>query len=64
MNPVVGLDVVRTKLVTDIRLADGVVEIDMDLPVDHQFANNIREEIMEKVEPLWDVSRVDIAFTA
>ena len=63
MNPVVGLDLVRTKMVTAIDLTDGHVRVVIDLPADHQFANNIREEIIEKIEPLWDVEEVAIEFT-
>jgi len=62
MNPVVGLDVVRTKLVKEIEIADGVVRIVMDLPPDHQFANNIREEIVEKIGSRWDVKEVVVEF--
>ena len=63
MNPLVGLDLVRTKVVKDIEVANGTVRVVLDLPADHQFAANIREEIMEKIEPLWDVERVAIEFT-
>jgi nitrogen fixation NifU-like protein len=63
MNPMVGLDLVRTKVVKDIQVAEGRVRVVVDLPLDHQFANNIREEIMEKIEPLWDVEHVDVEFT-
>ena len=63
MNPLVGLDLVRTKLVKDIEIAEGAVRVELDLPSDHQFAANIREEIIEKIEPLWDVDRVVVEFT-
>jgi nitrogen fixation NifU-like protein len=63
MNPMTGLDLVRTKVVKDIELSDGTVRVVIDLPADHQFAANIREEIMEKIEPLWDVQRVVVEFT-
>ena len=63
MNPLVGLDLVRTKVVKDIEVSDGTVRVVLDLPSDHQFAANIREEIIEKIEPLWDVERVAIEFT-
>jgi NifU-like protein involved in Fe-S cluster formation len=63
MNPVVGLDVVRTNLVKDVEVTDGTVRVVMDLPSDHQFAANIHEEIVEKVEPLWDVNQVVVEFT-
>jgi nitrogen fixation NifU-like protein len=62
MNPVVGLDLVRTNLVKDIEVADGRVRVAIDLPAGHQFANNIREEIVEKIEPLWDVKEVVVEF--
>jgi NifU-like protein involved in Fe-S cluster formation/metal-sulfur cluster biosynthetic enzyme len=62
MNPVVGLDIVRTKIVKDVTLENGVVRVTIDLPADHQFANNIREEIMEKLGTLWDIQRVEVEF--
>jgi len=62
MNPSVGLDLIRTKLVSDYGIADGVVTVQLDLAADHQFANNIREEIVEKLEPLWDVQTVHVVF--
>lgn len=62
MNPVVGLDLVRTKLVQDFGIEDGVVRVVVDLPAEHQFAASIREEIMDKIEPLWDVQKVIIEF--
>lgn len=63
MNPLSGLDLVRTNLVKDITINDGVVAVVVDLPKDHQFAPNIKNEIVEKIEPLWDVKRVDITFS-
>jgi nitrogen fixation NifU-like protein len=62
MNPMTGLDLVRTNLVKDIEVADGRVRVVIDLPADHQFAANIREEVVEKVEPLWDVEQVVLEF--
>ncbi|MBC7250235.1 MAG: iron-sulfur cluster assembly scaffold protein [Anaerolineae bacterium] len=63
MNPMTGLDLVRTKIVRDIEVSDGKVRVAIDLPADHQFAANIREEIIEKIEPLWDVDEVVVEFT-
>jgi len=63
MNPLTGLDLVRTKLVQDIDVKDGTIRVVVDLPADHQFASAIREEIMEKLEPLWDVENVVVEFT-
>lgn len=63
MNPVVGLDLVRTKMVKELEWADGVVRVVLDLPADHQFAANIREEIVDKIAPLWDVQQVIVEFS-
>jgi len=63
MNPLSGLDLVRTDLVKDITVEKGAVHVTVDLPADHQFASNIRDEIMEKIQPLWDVETVEITFT-
>ena len=63
MNPMVGLDLIRTKVVKEIDLSDGTVRVVVDLPSDHQFASNIREEIIDKVEPLWDVEKVIVEFS-
>lgn len=62
MNPMTGLDLVRTKIVNEIELNEGRVRVAIDLPADHQFAANIREEIREKIEPLWDVEQVVVEF--
>ena len=63
MNPLVGLDLVRTRLVKEIELAGGRVRVVLDLPSDHQFAASMREEIIDKIEPLWDVEKVIVEFT-
>jgi nitrogen fixation NifU-like protein len=63
INPLTGLSVVRTNLVQDIKVRDGVVTVLVDLPRDHQFANTVREEILEKIETLWDVKEVMVEFT-
>ena len=62
MNPLSGLDVMRTNLVKDLSIKDGIVNVVIDLPPDHQFANAIREEIAEKIETLWDVKEVNVVF--
>jgi nitrogen fixation protein NifU and related proteins len=63
MNPLKGLDVVRTNLIKEISFEDGVVKVAVDLPPDHQFATVIRTDIAEKIETLWDVNEVEIKFT-
>jgi NifU-like protein involved in Fe-S cluster formation/metal-sulfur cluster biosynthetic enzyme len=63
INPLTGLSVVRTNLVQDIEVKDGVVTVLIDLPQDHQFAHTIKDEILEKLETLWDVKEVVVKFT-
>jgi NifU-like protein involved in Fe-S cluster formation/metal-sulfur cluster biosynthetic enzyme len=63
VNPLTGLNVVRTNLVQDIEVKDGVVTVLIDLPQDHQFANTIKDEVLEKIETLWDVKEVVVEFT-
>lgn len=62
MNPLTGLDAVRTELIKDIQLKNGIVKIAVDLLEDHQFASAIKEDIKEKIEPLWDVKEVTVEF--
>jgi len=63
MNPLAGLDLVRTNLISNIKVENGIVEVEVQLPEDHQFANNIREEILEKLESLWDIDEVTVRFS-
>jgi nitrogen fixation NifU-like protein len=63
MNPMAGLDLVRTNLVQTIDIKNGTVRVVIDLPADHQFAPAIKEEIVEKIEPLWDVEKVVVEFS-
>ena len=64
MNPLVGLDLVKTELVTGIMVEKGKVTVSVDLPETNQFANTIRQEVIEKIEPLWDVNEVEVRFTS
>lgn len=62
MNPLCGLDVVRTDLVKSLSLEDGVVKVEISLPAEHQFAAVVKEDITDKIEPLWDVKDVVVDF--
>jgi NifU-like protein involved in Fe-S cluster formation/metal-sulfur cluster biosynthetic enzyme len=62
INPLAGLDVVKTKLVEKVNVQAGKVTVWVEMPAHHQFANNIREEIIERIEPLWDVDHVEVIF--
>ncbi len=64
MNPLTGLDIIRTNLILKISIEDGVVRVVVDLPSDHQFASAIKEDITEKLRSLWDVERINVVFTA
>lgn len=62
INPMVGLDVVKTNIVKNIKVDKGKVTITVDIPKDNQFAGNIKDEIVERIKPLWDVEEVKIEF--
>ena len=63
MNPLAGLDLVRTNLVKEVTFNDGEIKVVIDLPEANQFAPVIKEEIMEKLASLWDVKKVTVVFT-
>jgi len=62
INPLAGLDVVRTKLVQECHIHNGRATVYVELPEDHQFAANIKSEIIERIEPLWDIEQVTVLF--
>lgn len=62
INPLAGLDVVRTKLVKEVKVESGIVRVNVEMPPEHQFANNVKHEIIERLEPLWDVKKVEVIF--
>jgi nitrogen fixation NifU-like protein len=62
INPLAGLDVIKTKLVQEVEVKEGTITVYVELPSVHQFANNVKNEIIERLEPLWDVKEVKINF--
>jgi len=62
MNPLTGIDIVKSTLIRDTSIKDGIITITVNLPEDHQFAGNIKEEIIERLEYLWDVKEVKVIF--
>src|SRR5665648_242475 len=62
MNPMKGLDMVATNLIKEIEVKDGIIRVVVDLPENHQFAANIKEEAKERLENLWDINKVIIEF--
>lgn len=63
INPIAGLDIVSTNLVKGYSVKDGAVTVILDLAERHQFANNLKNEIIEKLEYIWDVKSVEVLFT-
>ncbi|MCF8001023.1 MAG: iron-sulfur cluster assembly scaffold protein [Halanaerobiales bacterium] len=62
MNPIHGLDVLKTNLVEDIEIEDKVITVTVDLAEDHQFASAVKEDIKEKLEPRWDIEEVIVKY--
>jgi NifU-like protein involved in Fe-S cluster formation len=62
VNPIVGLDIVRTNIVKEVKVADGVVRVTIALERDHQFSKSIEEEMRERLQHLWDVKKVEVLF--
>ncbi len=63
MNPMTGLDVVKTNLINNIEVEEKEVKIEVDLGEDHQFASAVEEDVKEKIVPRWDIEEVTISFT-
>lgn len=62
MNPETGIDLVKSKLVRSVSITDGLVEIVLNISEDFQFAGNIKEEIMERLQYLWDIKEIKVLF--
>lgn len=62
MNPITGLDLVRTKLVKDVEINQGKVVIGIDVSDDHPFAASIKEDVQDRIGRLWDVDEVEVRF--
>ncbi len=62
INPLTGLDVTKVNFIKNIEVIEGIIKVHVSIGSDHQFAQNIEEEIKERLEPLWDVKEVQIIF--
>jgi nitrogen fixation protein NifU and related proteins len=62
MDPMTGMPVVRSELVKNVEVEDGVINIVVELPGDHPLANAIKEDIIEKTETLWGIKKVIVNF--
>ena len=61
-NPETGIDIVKSRLIKSVNIENGVITIKLNLPSDFQFIDNIREEIQERLQYLWDVKEINILF--
>jgi len=62
MNPETGIDIVKSKLIKSISIENGVITIALNLSENSQFVQNIKEEILERLQYLWDVKEVKVLF--
>jgi len=62
MNPETGIDIVKSRIVKSVIVNSGVVEIVLGIGENSQFADNIREEIIERLQYLWDVKEIKVIF--
>ena len=62
MNPIVGLDIVKTNIVNDVKVKGGSISVSMGIPRDNQFSKNIEEEVKERLKSLWDIEKVEVTF--
>lgn len=62
INPLTGVDVMQANFVKKIELSNGVIKVFVNMESSHQFAANIKDEIKERLEPLWDVKEVKVIF--
>lgn len=63
IDPAKGVDVIRAKTVRDIRVEEGKVTIILNIKEDQEFANHLKNEIIERISPLWDVKEVEVTFS-
>jgi len=62
MNPETGIDIVKSRIVKSVMVNSGVVEIVLGIRENSQFADNIKEEIIERLQYLWDVKEIKVIF--
>jgi len=63
MNPIRGEDIVKTGIVQDVIFEKGKVTVLLNLEEDNQFAANISEEIIEQLQSIWDIKKINVKFT-
>lgn len=63
INPENGVDIVKSKIIKKLKVENGIISIGLEIPEDSKFAGNIKEEILERLEYLWDIKEVKVVFT-
>ena len=63
INPENGVDIVKSKIIKKLKVENGIISIGLEIPEDSQFAGNIKEEILERLEYLGDIKEVKVVFT-
>jgi len=61
-NPETGIDIVKSRLIKSVNVGNGIITIKLNLASDFQFIDNIREEIQERLQYLWDIKEINILF--
>ncbi|MGQ9844843.1 MAG: iron-sulfur cluster assembly scaffold protein [Caldisericia bacterium] len=62
IDPNTGKEIIDSKIVKKIEVKDGVINIILNMDEENQFANSIKEEIIEKLKYRWDIKEVDVKF--
>lgn len=62
IDPMTGIDIVKSKMIKNVKIKQAIITIELDIPEDSQFTGNIKDEINERLEYLWDVKQVNITF--
>jgi len=63
INPNTGKEIIGSGIVKSIEFKDGIVKIDLNMSELDQFANSIKDEIIEKLKYRWDVKEVIVNFS-
>ncbi len=62
IDPNTGKDLISSKMLSNIEFKDGKLTVLLDLKDTSQFANAIKEEIIEKFQFRWDVKSIEVQF--
>lgn len=62
IDPNSGKEIIGSKLVRKIEVNNGIINITINMDDNNQFANNIKEEIVEKLKYRWDIKEVNVIF--